>query len=106
MEILGASSVSSGIPASSIASSIVSRKLGAPGVIEIEADGQLFRAAYNFLADDESDLSTRGAGDDGEWAAPEAIERDYTNLTPLAILAALALLAVHQLVLRRTQLTG
>lgn len=72
-----------------------------PGVFEQEFDGQTFRAAYNFLAANESELSACGQGDDGDWQTAETLDLHYADLTPLAILAALALLASHQLLLRR-----
>ncbi len=74
-----------------------------PGVFEKEFDGQTFRAAYNFLAANESDLSPCGFGDDGGWQSAETLDRHYADLTPLAILAALALLAGHQLLMRQEQ---
>lgn len=82
-------------------------ELGSPGLIEVESDGTVFRAAYNFLDATESDLSDCGPGDDGDWLEPETIDRHYADLTPLAVLAALALLAGHQFLLRReSQLAG
>jgi len=71
-----------------------------PGVFEKQFGGQTCRAAYNFLAANESDLSTCGQGDDGDWQTAETLARHYADLTPLAILAALALLAGHQLLIR------
>ena len=72
-----------------------------PGVFEKEFDGQTFFASYNFLAANESDLSPCGFGDDGGWQTAETIDHHYADLTPLAILVALALLAGHQLLMRR-----
>lgn len=76
-------------------------QLGLPGMVEIEADGQLHRAAYNFLDADESDLSNRNSGDDGSWLEQETMDKHYADLAPLAIFAAIALLALHQWLLRR-----
>jgi len=75
-----------------------------PGIFEKEFDGQTFQAAYNFFAANESDLSFCSFGDDGDWQTAETLDRHYADLTPLAILAALALLAGHQLLLRRERI--
>jgi hypothetical protein len=82
-------------------------ELGTPGLIEVESDGTIFRAAYNFLDAAESQLAECGHGDDGDWLDPETLDRHYADLTPLVLLAALTLLAGHQFLLRReSQLAG
>lgn len=78
-------------------------KMTSPGIFEVESDGQLFQASFNFLDAAESDLMTRNSSDEGSWVEPEALDRHYIDLVPMAILAALALLALHQWLLRREQ---
>lgn len=74
-----------------------------PGLIEAEVNGTLHEAAYNFLDSEESNLSGCGRGDDGSWLDTDTLERQYVKLAPLVILAVLALLALHQLLLRREE---
>lgn len=72
-----------------------------PGLIEMVENGQTYEAAFNFLDAGESDLRVCGSGDDGDWNDPETLERHYVDLAPLIILVGLALLALHQWLVRR-----
>ena len=71
-----------------------------PGRFELESNGAISHAVYNFMDAEESDLSGLGLGDDGDWLEPKGVEREYTALAPLLILAALVLLFLHQFLLR------
>lgn len=70
-----------------------------PGIVELESEGETFRAVYNFMDAEESDLSSQGLGDDGDWMESETVEREYTALAPVIIVAALGLLSLHQFLL-------
>ena len=74
-----------------------------PGIINVDFEGQTYRAAFNFLDAEESELAACGSEDQGSWIDPENIEREYADLSPILILAAMALLALHQFLLRREQ---
>jgi len=74
-----------------------------PGIIEKKVDGKIYRAAYNFLAPNESTLLNCDSGKSGRWVTPETVDQYYVDLVPLVILMSLILLALHQLLLRREQ---
>lgn len=75
--------------------------LTTPGPIEVESNGQVFRAALNFLDPAESDLSDCGTAFDGDWMESTALNRHHADLSPLAIWLAFALLGLHQFLLRK-----
>ncbi len=65
------------------------------GVYELRAGPETYRVAVNALAKDESDLSTANGGRWGNWAKSVALEREYTPIGWLFLVAALGVLAYH-----------
>lgn len=72
-----------------------------PGVIEVKSNKHIFRAAFNFLDADESQLSNRNSADAGQWLNPENVDREYSDLAPLIIMTVIGLLTAHQFILKQ-----
>jgi hypothetical protein len=65
------------------------------GVYDLRAGTETYRVAVNALAKDESDLSTATRGTWGNWSKAVALEREYTPIGWLFLIAALGVLAWH-----------
>jgi hypothetical protein len=73
------------------------------GVHRVEAGESSWPIAVNALSADESDLATRWSGRYGDWRRADALQWDYRNAAWMLLLAVLAVLVAHQLLLSRSR---
>jgi hypothetical protein len=73
-----------------------------PGLYRLDIDGDTHRVACNFLAPAESDTRRHESGVAGEWGDLERRRDQLRASAPLLLMAALAVLALHQYVIRRS----
>jgi hypothetical protein len=82
-------------PVADRSASIIARS---PGVYTVNAGPAEYRFAANTLAPAESDLRDRTSGDWGDWLADRAVAVEYTSISWVLLLAALAMLAAHSVI--------
>jgi hypothetical protein len=82
-------------PVSDRSASIIARS---PGVYTVNAGSTEYRFAANTLAPAESDLCDCVTGDWGDWLTDRAAAVEYTSISWLLLLGAMAMLAVHAVI--------
>ncbi len=76
------------------------------GVHSIQTEnGGEWPVAVNTVNKAESDLQKCASGQFGDWVNTEVLDLQYASMSWLAIIAALALMALHQLLLFRARQT-
>ena len=73
-----------------------------PGLYQIKAGESMFSFTSNVLCREESDLAGCDSGFWGNWSKDRVFSWEYRNIAWIFLLAAMALLTIHMLLVARS----